>query len=75
MAKAKIYKEENADPSADLILQLHDAVEQLAETSKASIPIYKGGQVAGYGINKAQRNIAADAVISVARAIKGLGGW
>ena len=41
-----------------------------------SVPITKGTTyVVGYGVNKAKRGIAADAVISIARAIKSLRGW
>ena len=74
-AKAKIYKEKDRCDNVDLIDQLRDAVEHLAEKSMATKTIFRGGHVAGYGVDKAQRNIAADAVTSITKAIKSQGGW
>lgn len=74
-AKAKIYTEKNYPADADLINQLRDAVERLAEESQATKPIYRNTTIAGYGIDKAQRGIAADSVISIVKAIKSQGGW
>lgn len=75
-AKGPIYKEENVIGNPDLLKQLREAIEILEEKMKANIPITKGTTyVVGYGINKAQRGIAADAVISIVRAIKSLRGW
>lgn len=73
--KAKIYKKKNYPADADLINQLRDAVERLAEESMAVIPISKAKCNIGYGVNKSQRGIAADAVISITKAIKSIGGW
>ncbi len=74
-AKAKIYTEKDYPADAVLISQLREAVERLAEESKASRPIYRHKTISGYGIDKAQRGIAADSVISIAKAIKSQGGW
>jgi len=74
-AKAKIYTEINYPADAALINQLREAVERLAESSKAVVPISKSRSVIGYGVNKSQRSIESDSVISIAKAIKSLGGW
>jgi len=42
---------------------------------QAAAPILKGTRRVGWGVNKAQRGIAADTVISITRAIKSLKGW
>jgi hypothetical protein len=73
--KASIYKEKGA-PNNDILLdQLKDAVGELEDKMNANIPIFKGEREVGFGVNKAQRGIAADAVISIAKAIKALKGW
>ena len=74
-AKAKIYTEEEHTADADLIKQLREAVERLEYESRATKPIYKHKTVVGYGVDKAQRSIAADSVISITKAIKSKGGW
>ena len=76
-AKAKIYPEKNYPADAALITQLREAVERLEEESRAVKPIQRGraGSTMGYGVNKSQRSIAADSVISIAKAIKSIGGW
>lgn len=74
--KGPIYQEEDIVANNELLDQLREAVQQLGEKMKAAAPIYKGTtHVIGYGVNKSQRGIAADAVISIARAIKALKGW
>ena len=73
--KAKIFSEINYPADAALINQLRDAVERLAESSKAVVPISKARCVIGYGVNKSQRGIEADSVISITKAIKSIGGW
>lgn len=73
--KASIYKEEEVLCNSELLTQLKNAVTELEEKMKASILISKGRCKVGFGVSKAQRGIAADAVISVARAIKNLKGW
>lgn len=77
--KASIYKEEGVLCNPELLTQLKNAVIELEEKMKASVPIKRntlaGSKIYGYGVNKAQRGIAADAVISIARAIKSLKGW
>jgi len=57
------------------LVQLDDAVAVLKAKMRASIPIKRGGHRVGYGVCKAQRGIAADQIISIARAIKSLKGW
>lgn len=74
-AKARMYKEENHPADADLINQLREAVEHLADVSRATKPIFKIDRLVGYGVDKSQRSIAADAITSITKAIKSLGGW
>jgi len=62
-------------PDKDLLSQLKGAVQELETKMIAVLPINKGGNPVGYGVNKTQRNIAAEAVISIAKAIKGGPGW
>ena len=73
--KANIYREEDQIGNPELLAQLKEAVVELENKMQAATPITKGGVRVGWGVNKAQRGIAADAVISVARAIKSLKGW
>ena len=78
MAKAQIYnKEKGYISDSDLILlrQLDDAVQNLHDKMRADRQIYKIDAKIGFGVDKAQRGIAADSVISIARAIKALKGW
>ncbi len=77
MAKAKgpIYKEENVISDPILLGQLSEAFLELEEKMKAVVSITKYGDRVGWGVNKAQRGLAADRVISIARAIKSLKGW
>jgi|GEM_PF-4693745 len=74
-AKAPIFKEEGIVGNPELLDQLNAAVEELATQMKATVPIKKGATRIGFGVNKLQRNLAADTVIAVARAIKSLKGW
>ena len=74
--KAKIYQEKGIVGDADLLVQLRNAVDELEEKMKTSVPIFKGSVSSiGFGVDKAQRGIAVDTVISIARAIKTLRGW
>ncbi len=73
--KGPIYKEENIVGDPQLLRQLYAAVAELEEKMKAAASIKNGLNRVGWGVNKAQRGIAADAVISIARAIKSLRGW
>lgn len=77
--KGPIYQEKDSEVNSDLLKQLSSAVLELEARMKASVPITRGNssgvRTIGYGVSKAQRGIAADAVISVARAIKALKGW
>ncbi len=73
--KARIYKEKDVICNEDLLKQLNHAYVELEEQMKAVIPIKKGNRTIGYGVSKTQRGIAADAVISIAKAIKALKGW
>lgn len=74
-AKAKIYTEENYPADADLIQQLQEAIDNLKHFSRATKSIFRSGRHAGYGVDKLQRSIAADSVMSITRAIKSKGGW
>lgn len=74
-AKGPIYKEKDVLGDPELFRQLNEAVIELEEKMKATLPINKGLVSIGFGVNKAQRGIAVDQVISVARAIRNLRGW
>ncbi len=74
-AKGPIYREKDVVANVELLNQLSEAVSELESKMKASISISRGMTGAGFGVNKAQRGIAADAVISIAKAIKALKGW
>ena len=74
-AKAPVYREKKIVCDPELLKQLHDAVFELEEKMKATIPISKGNSPSGFGVSKVQKGIAADSVISVVRAIKSLKGW
>ena len=73
--KAPIYHEKDVIPNPELLKQLNEAVLNLEEKMKATIVIHRGEHEVGFGVSKAQRGIAADAVISIAKAIKTLKGW
>ncbi len=73
--KATIFTLEGLIDGPELLDQLKEAVEELERKMKATVPIKRGGQRVGYGVSKAKRGIAADAVISIARAIKSQKGW
>lgn len=78
MARAPIYDKEKgfiSDNDLDLLHRLDDAFVELRERMMATKQIYKGRAKIGFGVDKAQRGIAADSVISIARAIKALKGW
>lgn len=74
-SKAPIYTEEDSIGGQELLKQLHNAVEELKHQMKATKPIFKGHCKMGFGVDKTQRGIAADSVISIAKAIKALKGW
>lgn len=73
--KAPIYSEENEIGEILLLDQLKESVVALEVKMQAAGPIMKGGNRIGWGVNKSQRGIAADSVISIARAIKAAKGW
>ena len=73
--KGNIYLDKNYLGDQSMLNQLKEAVIELEENMKASVPIVRGGCRVGWGVNKAQRGIAVDSVISIARAIKALKGW
>ncbi len=77
MAKAKgpIYSEKNTVGNKELLDQLKQAVLILEERMKATAPINKGGCPIGFGVDKANRGIAVDAVVSIAKTIKSQKGW
>lgn len=78
-SKGTVYKEKGVIGGQELLTQLNYAMEELEDKMKASIPINKrsvsGITTIGYGVDKTQRGIAADSVISIAKAIKALKGW
>ena len=74
-AKGPIYKEKDVICDPVLLGQLKDAVFELETKMQVSRIIYKGDVACGFGVDKIQKGIAADSVISVARAIKALKGW
>lgn len=73
--RGPIYKEKNAATNADLLKKLHEAVAILEDNMYANSEIFNGVHKAGWGVKKLDRSIAADSVISIARAIKALKGW
>jgi len=73
--KAPIYKSNEEVVNKELLDQLYSAVELLRDAMIPSIPINHGGLQAGFGVSKAQRSIAADNVIAIARQIKAKPGW
>lgn len=78
MAKGPIYDKEKgyiSEGDLHLLHQLDDAFAELKERMRITKEIYKGKAKIGFGVDKAQRSIAADSVISIARAIKALKGW
>jgi len=74
-SKGPIYKEKDTVVGEDLLMQLEAAVGELAQKMKATVPIQRGGHRVGWGVDKLHRNLSADRIIAVARAIKSLGGW
>jgi len=78
-AKGPIYKTEGFIDHQELLDQLNSAYADLEEKMKVSLPIKRntisGSTIMGYGVDKTQRSIAADRVISIAKAIKALKGW
>ena len=77
--KAPVYTQEGSVCHPELLGQLNAACADLEENMKASVPISRntvGGKTTiGYGVDKTQRSIAADRVVSIAKAIKTLKGW
>jgi len=76
-ARANIYKENDylSESDIEFVNQLENAVFELINQMRSSIPIIKGQCKIGYGVSKAKRGIAADSVISITKAIKALKGW
>lgn len=76
--KGPIYREKGVICDPELLKQLNDAFVELETHMKSSIPIkgnMSGSTTVGFGVDKTQRGIAADTVISIAKAIKALKGW
>lgn len=73
--KAPIYTEEYQIVDIRLLKQLKEAIVELEEKMKATVPITQGLNRVGWGVSKTHRGIAADAVISITKAIKSLRGW
>lgn len=73
--KAPIYTDEKQVGEVILLNQLKEAVIELEAKMLATLPISRGGRRVGWGVDKIHRGIAADNVMSIARAIKSLKGW
>lgn len=79
--KGPIYSEKNTIGNKELLDQLKQAVLILEERMKATLPIKKGNTspsgfiTIGFGVDKVNRGIAADAVVSIAKTIKSSKGW
>ncbi len=77
--KGPVYEEKWKIVNSELLGQLNEAFVELENQMKATVPINRntvsGSRTIGYGVSKTQRGIAADRVISIARAIKALKGW
>ena len=73
--KGPVFKEEKFVGNGELLSQLRDAIDELEDKMQATVLMQRGGSRVGWGVSKAQRGIAADSVISIARAIKALKGW
>jgi len=72
---APIYKEKDTLVESGLLDQLQEAVCILGNKLVADKTIMRNGHTVGYGIDKTQKDIAADRVISIAKAIKSKKGW
>lgn len=73
--KAPIFQIEGMIGNPELLDQLNAAIEELAIQMKATVPIKRGTAKVGFGVSKTQRGIAADAVLSIVKAIKSSKGW
>jgi hypothetical protein len=76
--KGPLYEEKDFIANGDTAMldQLKNAVAELETRMRTSKPISGYRIKPGlFGVDKAQRGIAADSVISIARAIKALKGW
>lgn len=73
--KAPIYKDKNSHCCEDLMEKLLREIEGLNFECRANLPISKGNMRAGYGINKSNKDIACDAIISIVKEIKKIKGW
>ena len=74
-AKGPIYSEKNTVGNKELLDQLKQAVLILEERMKATVSISRAHCKIGFGVDKANRSIAADAVVSIAKTIKSSKGW
>ena len=75
--KSPIYREPNYKPEilTTLIKDAKYAIEDLERTCVATIPVYKGSSVCGYGLNGSQKSISCDLIISIMKEIKKIKGW
>lgn len=73
--KAPILRVKKAIGDPELLDQLRSAVEELELKMRATIVIKKAHVEIGFGVDKTQRGIAVDSVISIAKTIKSLKGW
>ena len=75
MAKAPIYQSKDDMVDTELMDQLCDALEELRMSMYPTAKITKGNSSVGFGVKKAQRSIAADAIIAITKQIKARPGW
>lgn len=75
MARGPIYKIASEMADKDLYNQLMEAIDHLGGTMVPTRTITKARSTVGYGVDKSQRSIAADSVISIAKQIKARPGW
>lgn len=75
--KAPIYECNEKTVDTDLLKQLNAAIDRLEESMVPTVEITRGGGLGklGYGVRKHNRSICADAIIAIARQIKGRPRW
>lgn len=64
-----------ADAPSGLITELRAAIQAAEDATRATRPIGRGATRVGYGVGKAQKAIACDQLIAIARQIKAIKGW
>jgi hypothetical protein len=59
----------------ELYDQLMAAVDAVEEATRANTPIFRGSHRVGYGVKKAQKDLACDKAMVILKAIKAGKGW